>query len=58
MSAFLQVKIANVLDDMGKPEEAMELYQEVLRVRVATLGPEHPHPKQHGHCAHETKEVS
>ena len=42
MHSFLQNNIANLLDDMGKPEEAMELYQEVLRVRVATLGPEHP----------------
>ena len=42
MRAFLQENIGIVLDDMGKPEEAMELHQEVLRVRVATLGPDHP----------------
>ena len=31
-----------MLHKQGKLAEAMELYQEVLRVRVATLGPEHP----------------
>ena len=38
----VQSNIANVLDDMGKLEEALEMHQDVLRVRVATLGPEHP----------------
>ena len=40
--SFLQENIASVRADQGNLTEAMELYQEVLRVRVATLGPEHP----------------
>ena len=43
IGAFLQEDIGIVLKKQGKLAEAMELYQEVLRVRVATLGPEHPH---------------
>jgi tetratricopeptide (TPR) repeat protein len=42
MCVLLQENIGIVLMDQGKLAEAMELYQEVLRVRVATLGPEHP----------------
>ena len=42
MNPFVQNNIAVVLWKQGKLAEAMELYQEVLRVRVATLGPEHP----------------
>ena len=42
MRAFLQENIGIVLDKQGKLAEAMELYQKVLQVRVATLGPEHP----------------
>ena len=41
MNPFVQNNIAIVLWRQGKLAEAMELYQEVLRVRVATLGPEH-----------------
>ena len=43
MHSFLQNNIAAVLYEQRKLAEAMELYQEVLRVRVAALGPEHPH---------------
>ena len=42
MCVLLQENIGIVLWKHGKLAEAMELYQEVLRVRVATLGPEHP----------------
>ena len=41
MHSFLKNNIASVLYAQRKLAEAMKLYQEVLRVRVATLGPEH-----------------
>ena len=42
MGVFLQENIGIVLKKQGKLAEAMELFREVLRVRVATLGPDHP----------------
>ena len=41
MHSFVQNNIAVVLHKQGKLAEAMEMHEEVLRVRVATLGPEH-----------------
>ena len=35
------MNIGNVFLKQGKLAEALQMYQEVLRVRVATLGPEH-----------------
>ena len=42
MHVYLQENIAAVLVEQGKLAEALEMLQEVLRVRVATLGPDHP----------------
>ena len=39
---FVQNNIANVLYEQCKLAEALKMHQEVLRIRVATLGPEHP----------------
>ena len=42
MHSFLQNNIALVLNSQGKYPEALEMHQNVLRVRVAILGPDHP----------------
>ena len=42
-SAPVQVNIANVLDDQGKPEEALAMFHEALIVFEKNLGLDHPH---------------
>ena len=41
MHLCVQSNIASVRRKQGKLAEALQMHQEVLRVRVATLGPEH-----------------
>jgi hypothetical protein len=35
--------IGIVLRKMGKPEEALENYNESLKIKIRVLGPDHPH---------------
>ena len=41
MNSFVQDNIAVVLWKQGKHAEALAMWENVLRVQVATLGPEH-----------------